>query len=191
MKVIDDFLPKAYQNVIENTLLGDMFPWFFNPTTCGKDHPNANMQGVFDTYHFTHNMLTNGKVNSEYFNLVQPIMYNLMLVEGIDTSNLLRIKANLTLKSNYLKDTFAPPHTDFQLPQKINTCIYYVNDSDGDTLFFDSDYNIVNKVSPKKGRLVYFDSGFVHAKKSPQKNNTRCVLNFNFEVKENTDGTTD
>lgn len=185
MKVIDNFLPKAYQDVIESTLLSDKFPWFFNPTTCGHAHTIPDIAGVRETYHFTHSAMIDSVVNSKFFELFQPIMYHLMLKEDIDTSLLLRIKANLTLKSAALKDTFAPPHVDYTGSPPFITCIYYVNDSDGDTIFFGEEYKVTERVSPKKGRLVYFKGNTYHAKETPQKFDTRCVINFNFELKEN------
>jgi hypothetical protein len=180
MKVIDNFLPKAYQDTLENTLLGDDFPWFFNPTTCGKDYAAPNIPGVQETYQFTHLAMRDKVVNSKFFDLFQPIMYHLMITEGLDTSSIVKIKANLSLKSIDLKDTFAPPHVDYRTDEPFMTCIYYVNNSDGDTVFFDSTYNIISKVAPKKGRLVYFKGDVIHAKEAPQKSTTRCVLNFNF-----------
>ena len=48
---------------------------------------------------------------------------------------------------------------------KSKVILYYVNDSDGDTLFFDNKdkLNIIKRVSPKKGRVVHFDNNKLHA----------------------------
>jgi hypothetical protein len=184
MKIIDNFLPQEYQDVLERTFLGPEFPWFFHPATSGKDHKYPDLPGICDTYQFVHNIFFNGSVNSNCFDLVQNVMYKLMLAENIDTSRLLKIKANLTLQSVHLKDTFAPPHIDFpDFRDEFITCLYYVNDSDGDTLFFDSNNNIVNRVTPKKGRLAYFKGDYTHSKEAPQHHATRCVINFNFALR--------
>lgn len=184
MKILDNFLPQGFQDVLERTFLGPDFPWFFQHATCGEDHTYANLPGVCDTHQFTHGLFFNNAVNSNYFDLVQNIMYKFMLTENIDTGYLLKVKANLTLKSVDLKDTFAPPHTDFPgAKEEYITCIYYVNDSDGDTLFFDSNNNIVDRVTPKKGRLAYFKGDYTHSKEAPQHHATRCVINFNFALR--------
>jgi hypothetical protein len=69
--------------------------------------------------------------------------------------------------------------------------LYYVLDADGDTIIVDkefinkeeknlkyNDYNIVAKVTPKKGRAVLFDGRYYHTAEQP-KQNVRCVVNFN------------
>lgn len=69
--------------------------------------------------------------------------------------------------------------------------LYYVNDSDGDTLLSDRRYNVgdtdhgvdgsvVKRVSPKKGRAILFDGSIYHAASIPKKG-LRCVLNFNLQ----------
>jgi len=89
-------------------------------------------------------------------------------------------------------------HIDFYEPHY--TMLYYVNDTDGDTIFstihesevehieneFEK-FNYVNKktqirerVSPKQGRCVLFDGLIYHASSTPTKNE-RFVINFNFE----------
>lgn len=89
-------------------------------------------------------------------------------------------------------------HVDFQ--QDHYTMIYYVNDTDGDTVFsryndkdFPSEltekekFSIVNKdlwvekrVTPKKGRCVIFDGRIYHASSTPTIDD-RFVLNYNFK----------
>ena len=46
-------------------------------------------------------------------------------------------------------------HTDMKCPHTV--CLYYVNDADGDTFFFDKNREIVDRVTPKKGSMVVFD----------------------------------
>ena len=60
--------------------------------------------------------------------------------------------------------------------------IYYVNDSDGDTVFFDGD-KIVESVTPKKGRCVIFDGLIPHGAGIPSKG-PRCIINYNLHLAE-------
>jgi len=92
-------------------------------------------------------------------------------------------------------------HVDSKIPHKV--FLYYVNDSDGDTYLFDKtikdmspeekvaeaakgiksrlEFNVVKKVSPKKGRMLIFDGDIYHCGSGPTKNN-RCIINTNVIV---------
>ena len=72
--------------------------------------------------------------------------------------------------------------------------LYYVLDSDGDTLItnktFDqekkhyldipTEEDIVLRVTPKQGRAVIFDGKYYHTARQP-KDKLRCIINFNIE----------
>jgi ectoine hydroxylase-related dioxygenase (phytanoyl-CoA dioxygenase family) len=58
-------------------------------------------------------------------------------------------------------------------------CLYYVTDSDGDTIFFDDNENEIKRVSPKKGRIAFFDGTINHCSSNPTKLH-RSVINFDF-----------
>ena len=64
--------------------------------------------------------------------------------------------------------------------------LYYVDDSDGDTFFFNekfgaSEYTVMNRYSPKKGKGVLFDNSIVHASSPPRLHERRMTLNFVFK----------
>ena len=59
------------------------------------------------------------------------------------------------------------------------TALYYVNDSDGDTYFFDDSGKVTKRVTPKKGTLVMWEGKIFHAKSSPIKTTSRVVININ------------
>ena len=76
------------------------------------------------------------------------------------------------IKGNYI-DT---PHLD--LKEKHSALLYYVNDSDGDTIIYeDVKKNKIKKtVKPKQGRMVIFDGSYWHTGSQPR-NNIRCIIN--------------
>jgi hypothetical protein len=57
--------------------------------------------------------------------------------------------------------------------------IYYVDDSDGFTFLFNYNNHILDKITPKKGRLLLFDGKIKHASGHPVDFLKRCVINFN------------
>jgi len=70
------------------------------------------------------------------------------------------------------------PHKDHPNPHYV--LLYYVNDSDGDTVFFEDDeVTEIKRISPKKGRIAFFDGSIYHAASNPTLN-PRLVFNYNF-----------
>ena len=83
------------------------------------------------------------------------------------------------------------PHVDWSIPHE--TCIYYINSTDGDTVFFDQIHdtslsldantskkkNAITKISPKQGKAVLFDGLQYHCG-NPSKTDLRFVLNINY-----------
>ena len=70
--------------------------------------------------------------------------------------------------------------------------MYYVCDSDGDTiivnkkydgltnekLLLEKDFEKLAKVTPKKGRAIIFDGAYYHTAEQPTKSKRRCVINI-------------
>ena len=78
-----------------------------------------------------------------------------------------------------IKPITLPPHTDQETPHL--SCIYYINDSDGDTILFKDDKKTeIKRIKPKQGRIVFFDGFIPHCSSRPALN-TRAVLNFDFK----------
>jgi Rps23 Pro-64 3,4-dihydroxylase Tpa1-like proline 4-hydroxylase len=184
MKIIDNFLPKAYQEALEGLLLNAGFAWYLNQKTASGHDFDIAKETATESPQFTHKFFYDGQSYSNHFNFLMPILHHLMLTENVDTTEIMRIKANLNIPvPNYPKGHHYAVHKDYPKDTGHITAIYYVNDSQGDTKFFSPSGEVIDKVSPKKGRLVYFDGDTYHAG-CPPKDNLRCVINFNFMSKE-------
>ena len=131
------------------------------------------------TYGFIHNLFDKGVVTSDYLDLFTPLLdcisqhYNCNII-------LVRMKMNMTINVN--KQVQLYPHIDNLdgLQNKnFKTAVYYINDSDGDTLFFDDEKNIVHRQTPQKNTLVLFDGDLLHAPQLPLVSPKRLVLNIN------------
>ena len=59
------------------------------------------------------------------------------------------------------------------------TILYYVNDSDGDTLFF-NDVECIKRVAPVKGNAVIYPANTYHAGSTPVASQNRSILNMVF-----------
>lgn len=179
MIIVDDFLPKAYQDMVEEMMFGENFPWYLNKsTTLTFPFGKAN---TTDGSQFTHMFVEKNNIVSDSYTLLELTRRHIAQTQGVHTGEILRVKANLnTPQANYPVDHHYVIHTDTEEENAI-TCLYYVNDCDGDTVFFDrSSLKEVDRVTPKKGRLVIFDARTPHAGRPPINTNNRCVINFNF-----------
>ncbi len=176
MKVIDDVISENFQINLENLFLDSRFDWYLNAVTVPIESFDRNQ--FTDTTQFIHQFISNKKFISPYLDCV---MQNLDWENTI--KNLFLPKYIIRMKSNLLlptKEGVNPPHIDFDLPHTV--MIYYVNDSDGPTVFFEKEENKfvkVNEIEPKRGRFLIFDGNCYHASTPPRKNSTRCVINFN------------
>ena len=130
-----------------------------------------------------------------YFPLMQWCLHKNYMLKYED---IIRCKINLQTRApENSRGKFNAPHCDLGpvSEEKYLTALYYVNDSGGDTYFFNEsldkindvknldNLNILTKVSAKAGRLVVFPSNIVHAGSHPIENNYRIVINYNFCLK--------
>jgi hypothetical protein len=183
--VIDDIVPLDFQNKIEETLMN--YPnWRFV-----KDMSYANYDMEYPSYGF--NMMFKhpdhpNQVSPLYESLSVPIINALIEKTKIKIENIHFNRAflQLPLADNFVKERNGI-HLD--LPVDHYACIYYVNDSDGDTILYEQTrYNTEcgsqnvsteehKRVTPKKGRVVLFDGARFHCSTQPR-NIYRCIINF-------------
>jgi hypothetical protein len=116
--------------------------------------------------------------NNIYKPFLFPYVYSLLHMNKLSNKFINRIKINTTFpfpKNN--KDMYGPIHIDTTIKKSISI-IYYVNNSDGDTLFFNEELNIIKRVSPRQGRAIVFDSNTKHTACCPINSKYRQVINF-------------
>ena len=134
---------------------------------------------------YVHAASFNDTKMSEIHDLGSNILYTFAKKHGIEIKEILRIKANILNKTDK-KNHIHPPHVDMTTPHMV--LLYYVNDSDGDTVIFDQKHSsgyvptlTVNmKVSPKAGAAILFDGLKYHSSSSPKNTKERIVLNINW-----------
>jgi len=149
------------------------FPWYYQAQTTNPDAEKNHL--TFDTPQLTHVFYKDGKENSDFYKPVKEL-----LDSRVEYKSIFRIKANMTtpFKNNH-KSFYRPIHLD--IPESgYKSLIYYINDSDGDTVFFYSD--MVKRIEPKMGTGILFDSNMPHAGSNPINSKFRMVLNYIVEV---------
>ena len=156
IKIIDNFLDKEYFNLLNNQFLNNEFPWYFQK---GK---------VFDfdgNFQCTHLFFENNKINSNYFELLEPLLLKLNI------KSLVRLKLNSTFKENTIKNFDL--HTD--VPFICNTAIFYLNTNNGKTIFKNQ-----KEIESVENRIIIFPSNLEHTGTTHTDTTYRMVLNLNY-----------
>jgi hypothetical protein len=188
IQVLDDVISKEYQDEIEFRLLYSDYGWRYTPTivdSITKEGKVFGFGGKFANH-------TEGIVDVANFNFLLPLTYLISEKSNIEYESILAARTFLQVPSNY-EENHGPFHVDFKYPHIV--FLYYVNDSDGDTLISKKRYDfvhqtiseiedseIIEKITPKKGRAVIFDGLLYHSGGIP-KNKPRCVINFDLSSK--------
>lgn len=192
IQIIDDVVDKATQDLIEKFVLYTPTPkWIYS---FGYDAPKRLpllSVGSFRTFYFDIVKANNHRlVDQSYEIFLAPIMqFNVKKIFKVRCVLQPALASSIDLECQ-------PPHLD-SLPEQYNTdrfnvAVYYVNESDGPTVFYKDSYEeaksknfqnleIETKVYPKKGRLILFDHDKLHSS-GAAKLDHRSVINYNFYV---------
>ena len=160
--IIDNFLSDDQFKEIQNFLINDHFPWYFNDyVTSDKD-----TEGL-DNFQFTHTFFDNLYPRSEHISRIDPI------ISALGPKSLVKIKANLLPGKNTIIEYDL--HTDCSPPLSCKTAVYYINTNNGYT-FFESGERVISR----ENRMVIFDGNLKHAGTTCSDKKTRILVNFNF-----------
>jgi hypothetical protein len=196
--IIDDFLPLPIQNLINELLIGRDFNWSVSKYSVSSTNLNEYFytdKPVREHIQLRHGFAKDDKITSDYYTFIEPLKLVFESHMRTKVNFIHRIKSNFLIsqKSPYIQ----PPHVDVMDMVDANgncldykTLLYYVNESDGDTIFYNEFYTgepvgLVTeqqRVSPKKGRAVIFDSNQIHSGSCPSVNDTRLVINCVFGI---------
>jgi len=201
--VIDDVVNARYQEHLKQSVMDSKFPWYFNrditsPLWYWKENQlNDSKLDVEDASFtgFMHILWGKEGKESEWYDIFVPLLYSMEEKINMTIKELVQLRLGLfTLNKN--RQPHHVPHVDYQDDGLKYTAIYYLNDSDGETHFFNefldpnikrfingydpSLFTVAKTVKPKKGRLVLFDGRRYHASRYPESTPERIVLNINF-----------
>ena len=179
IKVFKNFLSSNRADIIEKDLLGPNFEWYWNETTSHTgEELKFKTKNTRDTGQFIHKIMMTDFESRLYEGFKK-------VFDKISYHNMVRIKCNLNLNVTGYKKTYHQPiHSDVD-EKGYKSLIYYINDSDGDTIFFNDKLKEIKRVNPKKGRAVIFDSQILHCGCNPIKQQQRGVINFIYKENEN------
>ena len=208
--IFDDFIDKEYQEKIKRELLGSEdniyqgFPWFYiedvtsaydedSQHRCGLAHNYVDLPDELIKFDLSTSILKQrrkllGKVISDYHELFVPMLQRVGFKLGLSDVQVLQGRSFLQFPIN-TDGTVDVPHVDIHGDIDFIVALYYVVDSDGDTLIYnerykglEGQYTIKESVTPKQGRIVIFDGRLYHTAKQPINSNTRCIVNYNLAI---------
>ena len=190
----DDLVEPAVADEIEQFMLSRAFPWFFysnvNSTVRPEDradHPTViyDESRYQESFGFSHLLFPTEEPNYPLFEYPKRLFEQFLNKQRFRPERLLRVKANMLVRSAAPEGSRPfSPHVDMPMPHWV--LIYYVNDSDGDTVILDKQYPnrenaaVLHSISPKKGRAIMFDGRHYHCGTCPSKHDVRIVFNYDF-----------
>jgi hypothetical protein len=191
IQVFDDIVPEKLAQKIEEYTLGKEVKWELERATMIPEF-NVKDPNLVEFLQFRHIIKhADQKRDQHAYRFVLQIFERLSVKYGIMINDPFRVKYNLLPRIEKFKELqYNTPHVD--AADSHYGLIYYVCDSDGDTIIFDQtskehpmeraslfkNFTIKEKISPKRGRLVLFDGDQYHTSSHPTENDLRCIINI-------------
>ena len=168
ISIQDNFLVEKEFIALRDIMMGDYFPWFFNPNITKKGEDKKISPGQL-----VHMVYGNNIPQSSFY-----VSHFLPIREQLEGDIWLRIRANLSLR---LTEPFHSPYhidegySNTGISNNFTTSILYINTNNGYTEFEDG--TIVESVA---NRLVSFPLPTRHRAVSQTDEQRRVVINFNY-----------
>lgn len=182
IQVIDNFIDIEYQETIKQMLFCDRFPWYYIADITSAKTPESMSAPAC-----RHMFVSESNITSDNFQTLVPMARK--ITESTSFTQLVQCRTFLQFP---LSDSFVRRRTDdlhIDLHTRHLVLLYYVCDSDGDTIIVDRPPDvpptqmekcpILKQVTPKQGRAVIFDGSLYHTAQQPT-SNMRCIINFDF-----------
>ena len=182
LEVVDNALGGSLFDLIKNAVESNNFPWFFIENSAYPGDKELIAPSPL-LYAFSHLVLKRGEICSNYHDMtisVASVLKDLFRESGLQNYDIIRLRWGMTTSINKVWKN--EPHIDMKEKHKV--ILFYLNDSDGDTYFYDKDHNIIDSVTPKENRAVLFDGSILHSSSKPVEFAKRIVLNINLKERE-------
>jgi hypothetical protein len=175
--IIKNLLDYEESEYVKNIVMDPSLPWYWNESVV-VDMPDFNHY-----FGFTHIIMFGQEQISDIYSNIKFMINRFSQKTNIRIKNIVRIQANLcTLMNITDQQKKSAIHKD-SLQENYISLVYYVHDSDGDTLVFDNNkLNIIESCTPKQGDGLYFKSNLWHMATLPKLNKRRVIINFVFEI---------
>jgi hypothetical protein len=183
-----NFLTKEELKTINEYVLNNNFPWFFQKAATTEKFPFFS-HGLYKRYDvFKEDPIE----NSEAVSFFKPMLMRFCKNKKIKINKIARGTLNLS----YHHGTYASgdPHVDHEYDHKV--FMIYLNNVEGDTLIYDKinnkkkyvipieeikkPFKIIKRIKPEQGKAVCWDGNYFHAASFCPPGKIRVVLVFTF-----------
>jgi len=184
IEVIDNALDEPIFKSITDIVISDKgnFPWYLV-----KDIYDINkFPNGIQTYQLTHHLFSNIKEYNGGYSLEDKSPHTRFIHKLIIPvlkknkiyGDIVKSKFNLLFPHPKIKNNLDHNVTHIDLGEPHYSILLYLNDSDGDTVFFKDKGNIeLKRITPKSNRMI-ISNGLYHTSTNPIKFNFRAVLNI-------------
>ena len=191
--ILDDLIEEELQNQIEDAMFDCNWSFMMDNTLSY----NASLMGIkyrkflnpFE-YDISPSIIAHPQTNQKIFKLFNPIIEKTCNHINFNLEEISRRIAGIQgVQVIRKQNKVCNIHTNQKTPHLV--LLYYVNDADGETLLFDKtiddidddamylderyEFNVVNKIMPKQGRILLFDGRTYHSASSPT-TGMRCII---------------
>ena len=174
--IFDDLDLQQDVKEIHKLLTSKSFPWYHIDKTIVNDDyqigPN-NEEYEF----FQHCFVRDCAKNSDYMLVALKLLDRFTDLTGIKFQEVSRVQANYVSQKKV--GLHSPAHNDQSYPHYV--LLVYINDSDGDTVMYDNDFNEIHRITPKQGKIIMFDGSIMHGACPPVDSKYRIVFNYNLK----------
>ena len=192
--ILDDLIEEKLQNQIEDAMFD--CSWSFKmDNTYNYDASIMGMKyrkflNPFE-YNISPSIITNLQTNKKIFKLFYSVIGKTCNHINFNLEEISRCIAGIQGVQIIRKQSkICNIHVNKKIPHLV--LLYYVNDSDGETILYDKtindieddgviyldemhEFNVANKIMPKQGRILLFDGKTYHSASSPT-TGMRCII---------------
>ena len=192
VQIFDNFLPEDIYQKVKDHIAGPNQPWYFQDNITLEETHNLPV----DKFGFNFSLM---KTDEEFYFSDPDVARTFKLLmefylkqkKVLKKARILRTRLDMT---TYNKESVLfEPHVDMDEPHL--TTIFYVVDSDGNTVIYNEkwhpndeqepkpeDLTIMEEIEPVGNRLVAFDGYHMHTGHNPTKHSKRILINTNFAL---------
>lgn len=190
-EVYDDIISIKLQNAIKDSLFSYHFPWYYLHDNTYTDNATSNSRPCFTHWYYKDYDSTSvaSKLVDDLTNTISKHI-NFGPYSIIQARSFMQLFLNLTKEELATEDTL---HIDLDFPHTV--FLYYVADATGDTVLSNynkydykaspKEYKIIERITPKQGRVLVFDGDIWHAAFQPYTKQSRCIVNIDLKPKDN------